>query len=448
MDIVTQAESVLEIAKKKRDKWNLYISESELMISLSKARTEYDKRYLQGQLKKIKKKKEKLKKQSKEMGKKYPSSDSCADDNDFSDTSSSSDSQEFKQSKRPRRGGKKKMKRRKKNEEEEEEEEEAVPPWDISQPTVEDTCGIIGHQNAITFLMASIKGPMEFPDHQSKFLKSAKLSSFILYGPPGNGKTESAAYIAAQTGCSLLKVSAACLMDKYVGGTSRQIRKLFQEAKTIGKVIIFIDEIDSMAVDRNSTASSGERQALFQILIEMNKLKEPSFKNVFVICATNDPSALDGAILRRFSFVYIGMPTHQDRIDLFKLYLNNHHTLTDDNFQYLATQTNGFSCSDIERIVSTCITFFYQELYNNMRRQQNVTENTKDFAKTKKIEFSDVKHVVVNSSSSIDPFQLRENLDFKQNHKNISNPKNELSSMNNAKKQSIVKKMSTWLFGS
>ena len=108
MDIVTQAESVLEIAKKKRDKWNLYISESELMISLSKARTEYDKRYLQGQLKKIKKKKEKLKKQSKEMGKKYPSSDSCADDNDFSDTSSSSDSQEFKQSKRPRRGGKKK----------------------------------------------------------------------------------------------------------------------------------------------------------------------------------------------------------------------------------------------------------------------------------------------------------------------------------------------------
>ena len=53
--------------------------------------------------------------------------------------------------------------------------------------------------------------------------------------------------------------------------------------------VFVIFQIDSMATDRSETSSSGEKQALFQILIEMNNLKNPAFANVSIICATNDP---------------------------------------------------------------------------------------------------------------------------------------------------------------
>ena len=53
-----------------------------------------------------------------------------------------------------------------------------------------------------------------------------------------------------------------------------------------------------MVSARQSGGSSGEKQVLFQLLIEMNKLKNEEFDDVWVICCTNDPNGLDIAIRR------------------------------------------------------------------------------------------------------------------------------------------------------
>ena len=73
------------------------------------------------------------------------------------------------------------------------------------------------------------------------------------------------------------------------------------------------------------------------------------------------PKEVDVAVKRRFTMVHVSLPTQDDRINLFKHYLNgNGDSLTDQDFLQFARLSTGFSCSDIERVVATCFTFFYQ----------------------------------------------------------------------------------------
>ena len=50
-------------------------------------------------------------------------------------------------------------------------------------------------------------------------------------------------YAAAETGSALIRVSAAGLMDKYVGGTAKNVKSLFGIAADLEKAIIYIDEV-------------------------------------------------------------------------------------------------------------------------------------------------------------------------------------------------------------
>ena len=164
-----------------------------------------------------------------------------------------------------------------------------------------------------------------------------------------------------------------------------------------------------MIADRHQTSSSAEKQTLFQILCETNELKKPSSSEVFLICATNDCDSLDFAARRRFTFISVNMPTQQDRIDLFEYYLNDNHTLTKANFEFLATKTDGFSGSDIEKIVATATTFHYQKLY-----RQELSSKKDKIPKFSKITFDQLKYIVENSSPSIESYELQESEEFKE----------------------------------
>ena len=164
-----------------------------------------------------------------------------------------------------------------------------------------------------------------------------------------------------------------------------------------------------MTSDRSGQSGSGEKQALFQILIEMNHLQEARFEFVYVIVATNAPHDLDRAIKRRFSFVYVPLPSHEERIQLFQYYLNKNHSLKEKQFQYLATKTDGFSSSDIEKIVSTCACFYYQELYSTKK----VSEDEKS---GREISFEELKFVVENSEPSTEEHDLIDDEEFAEKH--------------------------------
>ena len=82
--------------------------------------------------------------------------------------------------------------------------------------------------------------------------KKADLTKFLFYGAPGTGKTESVYQIARILGRDLLRVDFEQLIDSRLGETAKNVSILFDEINHLafGKIIILMDEIDALVLDR------------------------------------------------------------------------------------------------------------------------------------------------------------------------------------------------------
>ncbi len=68
----------------------------------------------------------------------------------------------------------------------------------------------------------------------------------ILYGDPGTGKTLMAKAVAGEAGVPFYAMSGSDFVQVYVGVGASRIRQLFKKARSKGKAVIFIDEIDAI----------------------------------------------------------------------------------------------------------------------------------------------------------------------------------------------------------
>ena len=124
----------------------------------------------------------------------------------------------------------------------------------------------------------------------------------LLYGPPGTGKTLLAEALAGECAAHYTKICGSELESKWVGETEENWRNLFNEAKEKQPSIIFIDEFDAVAKNRdNSTTDAHGPKVVNQILALMSDLEKSSDK-VFVIAATNKPKLFDSAVVRSGRF--------------------------------------------------------------------------------------------------------------------------------------------------
>lgn len=79
-------------------------------------------------------------------------------------------------------------------------------------------------------------------------------------------------------------------------------------------------------------------------------------EKVSVFATTNMPWELDIAALRRFERkILVPMPDKETRIKIIKLHAGIHHTLTDEDFEYLAEHTEGYSGSDLSTLVNDAL---------------------------------------------------------------------------------------------
>lgn len=120
----------------------------------------------------------------------------------------------------------------------------------------------------------------------------------LLEGPPGTGKTMTAAVLAHELDLPMYTVRLDALMSKYMGETAAKLRLVFDSVASRRGVYLF-DEFDALGADRSGNDVGEARRVLNSFLVFLDKASPESL----VIAATNHRSILDRALFRRFDLV-------------------------------------------------------------------------------------------------------------------------------------------------
>ena len=118
----------------------------------------------------------------------------------------------------------------------------------------------------------------------------------LLVGPPGCGKTMTAAVLASELGLPLFIVRLEGLVTKFMGETAAKLRLVFDAMERTRAVYLF-DEFDSIGLERGSGNDVGEMRRVLNGFLTM---LEHYHGSSLIVAATNHGHALDNALFRRF----------------------------------------------------------------------------------------------------------------------------------------------------
>jgi SpoVK/Ycf46/Vps4 family AAA+-type ATPase len=125
------------------------------------------------------------------------------------------------------------------------------------------------------------------------------LRKLLLSGPPGTGKTMTAAALAGELKLPLFTIQLHALITRYLGETAAKLRLVFDAMNQTRGVYLF-DEFDALGGDRGIGNDVGEiRRVLNSFLVFL----EQDASESLVIAATNHVAMLDRALFRRFDLV-------------------------------------------------------------------------------------------------------------------------------------------------
>lgn len=222
---------------------------------------------------------------------------------------------------------------------------------------------IIGAQKAkeeLQYFIEYLKNPKRFLIKGEKPPKGV-----LLYGPPGTGKTMLAKAMAGESDVTFIETSATEFMNKYIGESEANIRRVFKKAKRYAPAIIFIDEIDAIGKKRTGGGSEGTaatESMLNALLTEMDGFGSDNKKPVFVLAATNygvgaesdGIASLDPALIRRFdNKIYVDLPNQEERKEYLKRMLakKEEANISEEAIANIAERTTGQSLAILQNVI-------------------------------------------------------------------------------------------------
>ncbi|KAK1240262.1 hypothetical protein MKX08_007704 [Trichoderma sp. CBMAI-0020] len=211
--------------------------------------------------------------------------------------------------------------------------------------------GVIDKVEHVTML--GLKRPLAF---SHGVLKSNKVTGAILYGPPGTGKTLLARGVAKQSGFDMLSISTSEIWQKCHGDDEKMIQAVFSMARKMYPSIIFLDEADAMLGERKAGEKRHLRSMLNKFLSEWDGITS-SMNSPFILLATNRPSDLDPAVLRRAPMrIEFSLPTKEERFGILKLLLCEETLGADISLSALVNLTQQYTGSDLKNLCVTAAT--------------------------------------------------------------------------------------------
>lgn len=200
-------------------------------------------------------------------------------------------------------------------------------------------------------LIEVVQLPLEASD-SFKNLGVSSPKGVLLYGPPGCSKTLTAKALATESGLNFLAVKGPEIFNKYVGESERAIREIFRKARAASPSIIFFDEIDAIAGDRDGDSSTtAALNVLTSLLNEIDGVEE--LKGVVIVGATNKPTEIDPALLRPGRLdrhIYVAPPDYDARLQILQKCSRKFNLQSGDesvDLQKLAELTDGCSGAEV-----------------------------------------------------------------------------------------------------
>jgi katanin p60 ATPase-containing subunit A1 len=202
-------------------------------------------------------------------------------------------------------------------------------------------------------------------------VKIAAWTKILFYGPPGTGKT----LLAAATSNAVkstegvpsvfYNVKVSSILSKYFGESSKIVSELYGTARDTSPSVVFLDEFESLAGQRDASDSGAERRILSTLLSELDGMDSKGRSDLYVltIAATNRPWDLDSAVLSRFEKkILIPLPDDRTREKILRIHLEKKGFATEMSYEELGRLTNGYSGREIERFCKEVTTGMIEEV--------------------------------------------------------------------------------------
>jgi cell division protease FtsH len=177
----------------------------------------------------------------------------------------------------------------------------------------------------------------------------------LLYGPPGTGKTIFARALAESCGVPLIATSYADWQrsgDGCLGDVLKAMRKDFDRGMKFAPSIMFIDEVD--AIPARNRLSKRNRDWWVSVMAALLECLDgvSGREGVVVVAACNDPSRLDGALIRAGRLdhsVEMALPGGDDLEGILRFHLGD--DLSGQPLGAVAISAVGSTGADVERLV-------------------------------------------------------------------------------------------------
>jgi SpoVK/Ycf46/Vps4 family AAA+-type ATPase len=210
----------------------------------------------------------------------------------------------------------------------------------------------------------------------------------LLIGPPGSGKTMTAAALAGELHLPFSTILLEGIITKFMGETAAKLKLVFDAISSSEGVYLF-DEFDALGAKRTQSNDVGEIRRVLNTFLQR---LEKDDSNSLIIAATNHPELLDRALFRRFDDVLeYGLP---DGEMIRRIITSRLATFAgkDIDWKVVVEKVRGLSQADVSRAAEDAVKHALLQEQSNVTTSSLLSALDERTSSSRSLELSETTH--------------------------------------------------------